>query len=369
MPPTAPTVRDGFRPTRPRTADEQPVTSTYTALSRTVRDAGLLHRTHGYYLWTLAILTLALGGIVTGFVLLGDSWFQLLMAGALGLVLTQFAFVAHEASHRQVLESGPANDRLGKFLANGAVGISYSWWMTKHTRHHANPNRVGKDPDIANDTIVFTEDGAREHRGLLALITRYQGWLFFPLLTLEGLNLHLTSIRSLLHGTREDRGARTLEIVTIVARLAAYLAVVFWALPLGLAFAFVGVQMAVFGVYMGASFAPNHKGMAILPADSRLDFLSKQVLTSRNIRGGWFMSILMGGLNFQIEHHLFPSMPRPHLIRAREIVKEHCATIGVPYTETSLLESYAIVVGYLNRVGLAARDPFDCPMYHRLRGV
>ncbi|GAB3168565.1 acyl-CoA desaturase [Myceligenerans halotolerans] len=351
-----------------------PVTSTYSALARTVRDTGLLRRARAYYLWTLGTLTLALGGIVTGFVLLGDSWFQLLLAGALGLVLTQFAFVAHEASHRQVLESGPANDRLGRTLANAVVGISYSWWMVKHTRHHANPNHEGKDPDIANDVIAFTEDGVRQHRGLKALINRYQGWLFFPLLTLEGVNLHVTAIRSLLKepgasgaGLARTRTARVQELVTIGLRLAVYVGILFWVLPVGLAFAFLAVQMAVFGVYMGASFAPNHKGMAIIPAGSRLDFLSKQVLTSRNIRGGWWMTILMGGLNFQIEHHLFPSMPRPHLARAREIVREHCGTLGIPYTETSLLRSYAIVVGYLNRVGLQARDPFDCPMFHQLR--
>jgi len=344
-----------------------PVTSTYSALSRTVRDAGLLRKTPRYYLWTLGVLTAALGGIVTGFVLLGDSWFQLLMAGALGLVLTQFSFVAHEAAHKQVFASGPVNDRVGRILANGVAGISYSWWMTKHTRHHANPNKVGKDPDIAMDTIAFTEDQAREQKGFLRFVHRYQGWLFFPLLTLEGLNLHVTSIRSLFTGSPDTLRARVQELVVIGLRLSLYLTAVFWVLPLGIAFAFVGVQMAVFGVYMGASFAPNHKGMKLVPADSKLDFLSKQVLTSRNIRGGWFMSILMGGLNYQIEHHLFPSMPRPHLHRAREIVREHCAHLGIPYTETSLIASYGIVVRYLNRVGLQARDPFDCPMFHQLR--
>lgn len=345
-----------------------PHTSSYTALSRVVRESGLLRRAYGYYLTIGAVIAVALGGAVAGFVLLGDSWFQLLVAAALGLILTQLAFLAHEAAHRQVFVSGKANDRAGRFLANAVVGISYSWWMTKHTRHHANPNHVGKDPDVANDVIVFTEDGAREHRGLLALLTRYQGWLFFPLLTLEGVNLHLTSIRSLMTGTRDDRRSRVRELVTIGVRLTAYLAVVFWWLPLGMAFAFLGVQLAVFGVYMGASFAPNHKGMAIIPEGSRLDFLSKQVLTSRNIRGGRFMSVLMGGLNHQIEHHLFPSMPRPHLARARAIVREHCTVLGMPYTETSLARSYAIVVAYLNRVGLAARDPFDCPMRRTLRG-
>ena len=141
----------------------------------------------------------------------------------------------------------------------------------------------------------------------------------------------------------------------------------FLLLPLGMAFAFLGVQLAVFGVYMGASFAPNHKGMPVIAESARLDFFSKQVRTSRNIRGGWWATWLMGGLNYQVEHHLFPSMARPHLAKARLVVRDYCESLGVPYTETSLWRSYAIVIDYLNRVGLAARDPFDCPMVQQFR--
>jgi fatty acid desaturase len=122
------------------------------------------------------------------------------------------------------------------------------------------------------------------------------------------------------------------------------------------------VQLAVFGLYMGATFAPNHKGMPVIARDAKLDFFSKQVRTSRNIAGGWWATWLMGGLNYQVEHHLFPSMPRPHLAKARRIVQEQCKRLAVPYTETSLWRSYGIVIGYLNRVGLAARDPFECPV-------
>jgi fatty acid desaturase len=332
-----------------------------------VRETGLLNRARWFYIALFAGLVVALGGAVTGFILLGDSWFQLLIAATLGIIFTQFAFLAHEASHRQVLESGPANDRFGRLLATAFVGISYSWWMTKHTRHHANPNKVGKDPDIEFDTISFTEESAAKQRGLIAWITRRQGYLFFPLLLLEGLNLHITSVRSLFGKNRIE--GRALELSLIAARVTLYVAVVFWVLPLGMAFAFLGVQLAVFGVYMGASFAPNHKGMPLIPSDTKLDFFSKQVLTSRNISGGWWASTLMGGLNYQVEHHLFPSMPRPHLARAREIVREHCRTLDVPYTETTLARSYGIVVRYLNRVGLAARDPFDCPMVQQFRRV
>ncbi|WP_200809782.1 acyl-CoA desaturase [Demequina sp. NBRC 110054] len=335
------------------------VTRSFTELASTVRETGLLRRAPVFYAVYGLALTLALGGVVTGFVILGDSWFQLLIAAGLGLVLTQVAFLGHEASHRAVLRTGPANDRLGRVLSTVVVGISHQWWMTKHTRHHANPNKRGADPDIEKDTISFVEEDAAESRGLIRWITRRQGWLFFPLLTLEGLNLHYRSIASLItHGSPRQRWT---ELPSIALHFGLYLVPVFWFLPLGMAFAFVGVQMAVFGVYMGASFAPNHKGMALVPADARLDFLSKQVLTSRNIRGGWAMNILMGGLNYQIEHHLFPNMARPHLAHAREIVREHCASLDMPYTETSLVESYGIVIAYLNRVGLAARDPFDCP--------
>jgi len=298
-------------------------------------------------------------------VLLGESWLQLLMAGALGLVLTQFAFLGHEASHRQIFTSGKANDRSGRVLAVGFAGLSYSWWMTKHTRHHGNPNRVGKDPDIARDTISFVPEDAAKQRGLMRWITRRQVWLFFPLLLLEGVNLHAKSVQSLLR--RGPVEGRAFELTLLGLRFGIYAGLLFWIFPIGMAAAFIGVQLAVFGFYMGFSFAPNHMGMPIVPADVKLDFLAKQVRTSRNIRGGFWMSVLMGGLNYQVEHHLFPNMPRPHLRAARAMVREHCRALDVPYTETNLASAYRSVLAYLDRVGLAARDPFDCPAAGNMR--
>ncbi len=337
-----------------------PLTHSFTTLAAAARDKGLQGRRRGFYVIVFAALILALAGTSAGVILLGHSWLQLLMAGALGLIFTQFAFLGHEASHRQILTSGPANDRAGRLLATLFVGISYSWWMNKHTRHHANPNQVGKDPDIEPDTISFMPETAATRTGFLAWITRRQGYLFFPLLTLEGINLHLKSIQSLI--TRSKVDGRWFELTMIGLRFAVYLGLVFWLLPFGMAAAFIGVQLAVFGIYMGASFAPNHKGMPIVPAGTKMDFFSKQVRTSRNVSGGWWATALMGGLNYQIEHHLFPSMPRPNLRAARLLVMEHCRTLDVPYTETTLIRSYGIVIEYLNRVGLSARDPFDCPL-------
>lgn len=332
-----------------------------------MKAAGLLRRARWFYALLTGCLLLALGGAATGFVLLGESWFQLLVAAALGIIFTQAAFFAHEASHRQVLASGPANDRVGRFVGVFVVGMSYQWWMSKHTRHHANPNRLGKDPDIETDVIAFTGESAQMQRGLAASITRRQGWLFYPLLLLEGANLHYQSVRSLAR-PGEVHGRR-LELGLFVLRFVLYLGAIFWMLPLGMAFAFLGVQLAVFGLYMGTSFAVNHTGMPIIPADARLDFLAKQVRTSRNISGGFWASLLLGGLNYQVEHHLFPSMARPHLARTREMVREHCRDSDIAYTEMNLLRAHVSVVRYLDRVGLAARDPFLCPLVARYRRV
>ncbi len=357
------------RSTTPRVAGAPTPISSYSALLSSVRGAGLLERSKVFYYSVFATLVVALGGAITGFVLLGHSWFQLLIAGALGIIFTQFAFLGHEASHRQVFTSGKANDRAGRALASGVVGMSYSWWMNKHTRHHANPNMVGKDPDIDVDVVSFIEQDAASARGLRAIITRHQAALFFPFLLFEGINLHVKSFGHIFGRGKVD--GRALEIALILARMAIVVGAVFWVLPLGMAFAFLGVQLAVFGVYMGASFAPNHIGMQVVPEGEKLDFLSKQVLTSRNVTGGFWMTAFMGGLNFQIEHHLFPSMARPHLRSTRKLVRQVCLAEGIPYTETSLARAHAIVLTYLHEIGLYSGKlaGFECPMAAQYRRV
>jgi fatty acid desaturase len=334
--------------------------SEFAALLTTVKEAGLLRRSKRFYGITFGIITLAMIGAWFGFAMLQGTWYLLLIAAALGIIFTQYAFITHELSHRQVFASGKLNDFSGRIMADLVVGISYSWWMSKHSRHHANPNVIDKDPDVETDFIIFQREKAVGLTGIAKFMANRQGYLFFPALLLEGLNLHIHAFKTVFSKGKVDK--RALEIVLLTVRNVGYVAVVFSFLPLGMAFAFIGVQLAIFGLYMGASFAPNHKGMPILPRDSKVDFLRRQVLTSRNIRSGHFMNHFMGGLNYQIEHHLFPNMPRPHLRRAAEIVREYCANKGIVYTEVGLLTSYGIVVRHLNEVGLGVGgDPFDCP--------
>ncbi|MEU2775807.1 acyl-CoA desaturase [Streptomyces sp. NPDC007162] len=326
--------------------------SDFARLSRRIGEAGLLDRRPGHYTVRLGLVIAALLGGWAAFLTLGDTWWQLAVAAAMALVFGQVALVAHDLAHRQVFRRRRPSETWGRLLGNLGIGMSYGWWMNKHTRHHANPNHEELDPDVAPDILVWSTDQARRSNGLARVIGAHQAFLFFPLLTLEGFNLHVSSMRALRSPSMKNR---VLEGTLLLLHLAAYLSALFLVLSPGKAVAFLAVHQGLFGVYLGCTFAPNHKGMPTFTGDERPDFLRRQVLTSRNVRGGRFTDVMLGGLNHQIEHHLFPSMPTPHLRRARVIVREYCAEIGVPYHETGLLQSYREALGHLHRVGAPLR--------------
>jgi fatty acid desaturase len=283
-------------------------------------------------------------------VAIGQSWLVLVPAVLLGVASTQVAFLGHDGGHQQIAATRTGNTVVGLLAGNLLTGLSIGWWIDKHVRHHANPNKEDHDPDIGEGVFAFTTAQAANRAGRLPrAIARNQAVLFFPLLTLEGLNLHVASVRWLFRACG-GRLRRT-ELLLLSAHMLAYLGVVLWVLSPVLAVAFVAVHQAVFGLYMGCSFAPNHKGMPILGAEQKLDYLRRQVVTSRNVRGGWFVDQLLGGLNYQVEHHLFPSMPRTHLRKAQRLVQTYCAQHRIPYTETSLFASYACALRYLHALG------------------
>ena len=353
------------RPTRPRpdgglAARDRTGTTDFAALLAEVRDAGLLAKRPRYYL-TLALVLSAIGAVaVVALVTLGPTPWQLLDAAVLGVVFAQFGFLAHEAAHRQVFESGPANDRLARLLGPAVVGIGYTWWQQDHNRHHANPNIVARDPSVEAGAFVFRAEDARGRKGPARAFLRVQGYLLPPLLLFAGVRLHVQSLHALLtaRGSRQQRW----ELVLVVARLAVLPLLVFSVLPFGLACGFLAVQLGTFGLCLGGAFVPNHVGMPVLPTRHGYDYLRKQAITSRNLTGGALMSTLTGGLSLQIEHHLFPGMARPNLLAARPLVRARCEALGIPYTEVSLTAAFARVIKHLNDVGVGRGAEFRCPV-------
>jgi fatty acid desaturase len=165
------------------------------------------------------------------------------------------------------------------------------------------------------------------------VLARYQAFLFFPLLLLEAAHPHVASAKAILRG----RGrANAIEALLLIVHVAGYATALLLVLSPLQAAAFVMVQQGLFGLYPGCAFAPNHKGMPTLTEAEELDFL-------------------LGGLNYQIEHHLFPNMPRPNLRRAQPLVRGFCRQHNLPYTEATMFGSYAEALHHLHTLGAPLR--------------
>ncbi|WP_173084787.1 fatty acid desaturase family protein [Phytohabitans rumicis] len=325
---------------------------------RQVRQAGLLERRPTFYAVciTACLLMLAAGWAV--FVLLGNSWWQVFTAAFLAFAFAQNGFLAHDAGHRQIFRSRPANDLVGWVHGNLGIGLAFGWWVDKHHRHHAHPNHEGLDPDIGGENLVYTSAQAGARRGLGRLVARHQGALFFPMLLLLAIDLRVSGVKAL---TRPGYRNRLPEALLFGLHIAAYVTVVLLVLSPVKALVFVAIHQGLLGLYLGAVFAPNHKGMPILSKQDDSDFLRRQVLTARNVRGGRLTDLLLGGLNYQIEHHLFPHMPRPSLPHAQPVIRDYCLGHGLPYAQTSLIDSYRQALAHLNTVGRGDHlgDPVD----------
>ena len=365
---------DGRRPARPSncrlfdvslieraavptsSADEAGGAHDFRALAVRVRGAGLMDRRLRYYWVKLVVTVAAFAAGWVGFFLIGASWANLGVAVFLGVMSTQIGFLGHDAGHGQIFETRRANRRLGLGIGNVLIGLSFGWWVPKHNAHHAHPNQVNRDPDIEVPAGGGAgTDGGRLPRLSRCLATR-QAELFVPLMLLRSTGLYVSGAQHLLR--RRDRAAVT-ECVLLAAHFAFYLTVVLWVLPLPEAAAFIAVHQAVFSLYLGCSFAPNHKGMPILDEDSSLGFARRQVVTARNVVGGVCTGFILGGLNYQIEHHLFPTMPRPNLARAQDLVRAFCLESGLGYCEMSPLRSYRQVLRGLKLGGSGALRPLD----------
>ncbi len=327
----------------------------YGELKQRVKEAGLLAKAPGYL---IVKMLLNFGLLAVGLVVLFTTdlwWIQVLNAAYLGFVFGQFGFIAHDAGHRQAFATPRQNDAAGLVHTTLLLGMGYGWWLDKHNAHHANPNAVDLDPDIDLPVLAFSEEDALSRRGFERWMVAHQRYTFFPLLLLQAIHLRVETVKFL---WRERTWRyRNLEWALFVAHHVIGLGLVFWALPFWTAIVFVLVQQGLFGFYLASVFAPNHKGMLLIRPEDDYDFLHKQVLTARNVKASPLTDFWYGGLNYQIEHHLFPTMGRIHLRKAQKIIRDFCVEQGIPYYETSVLQSYREILDVLHAVSAPLRRP------------
>lgn len=336
--------------------EEQPPSSAparneYAELKRLVERNGLLRPRPGYYIGKIVAnaIVLVLGLVGLRLAGLGAGWW-LADVILLSFAFVQVALLGHDVAHFQFLRAGKLNTTLGLILGNLLVGVSRAWWNDNHSAHHARPNDVGSDPNVNILFLACSPEQGRSRPRWVQWVVRHQVALLIPIFALEFFSMHQQSLD---YAIRRRPGCARAELWLIIAHYAAYFCILVIALGLPGALAFALVHHALTGVYMAMIFAPNHKGMPLASPRAAGGFLREQVLTSRNVHGNWFVDLAFGGLNYQIEHHLFPSMPRNNLSRVRPTVRAYCESLGVAYCETSLSASWREIVGHFGGVSRA----------------
>ena len=324
----------------------------FAELPRLIREQGLLDRQLRYYTLkmasTLALLMLSIALLIV----VDNFWFQIANAVFLAFVFGQIGYIGHDAGHLGVCRSVRGNRLIGYGVCL-LLGMSQSWWLTQHNQHHRSPNDLDDDPHTLIPLLAYSEEKASDMRGVVRFLAAYQAFYFIPMLTFESLALRFSSAQFLVGARRP--GAFLPELGLMAAHFALYAGLLLYALNPWQALVFALVHQGLFGLYYGLVFAPNHKGMLILDKDNPLDFVRTQVLTTRNVKPNFLVDFLYGGLNYQIEHHLFTMMPRNRLGKARPIVKEFCRQRGIPYHETGTLTSYREILSHMHEVSAVLR--------------
>ena len=328
----------------------------YASLRQEIIDAGLLERQYGYYTFKIAS-TLGLLAVSIFVLMRVDSFaIQLFNSVFLAFVFVQIAMLMHDANHQEIFNSGWKNDVVGLIAGNLMISISSSSWKNVHGRHHSAPNVIDHDPDIDIPVLAHSEDQALNKKGVAKFIVKRQAYLWFPIVSLAAFATRLNHFRQVVLKLAIDRQNikyYITEALLLFIGAMIYFGLVFNFLTFGKAVIFILTNYLLMGFYMSTVFATNHKGMPIMKEKS--DFLHMQVLTARDVRGSPVIDFWCGCLNYQIEHHLFPTMPRNNLSKAKSIVKAFCQKHGINYHESGFFQSYKEILQHIRNVSAVLR--------------
>jgi fatty acid desaturase len=270
-----------------------------------------------------------------------------------GVAIMQIGLFSHEVGHGAVTPSRRKIWALGQLTSSFLIGFAFSHWRASHAVHHNHPQREDVDPDMESAGYALNENMARRPQASARWIARMQ-----PASVLLGFFMWGFAIRvsALIHCIRHiDRKAAT-DIVLVTAHLMMWLGV-----PILLGFGVEGlvnyaVVTSLNGLYMAAVLVVPHVGTGTIPADQEMSFFERQVRFSRNYNASWLGTLLCGGLNLQVEHHLLPHVPCVRLRRARPAILEYCKQHNLPYRQTNYFSAWLEVLRFLRRMGRIAKE-------------
>ncbi len=309
---------------------------------------------------------------------LNNSAARVASALLLALFWQQAAFAGHDAGHGGVTRNTRADHALGLLLGNAASGVGAGWWQSTHNVHHVAPNSIAHDADIQH--LPFLSIHAAGLRGIFSeyhhddmacprwalRVLSAQHVLMFPLLCVARFGLLFQGVKVVLWEWRKrhtglfcapgSQAVRLAEALSLAVYYT-YFATLLCRLPCAAErLAYTALSHAAFGV-LHLQINLSHWSREVVPGrrHGEAGFVATQLGSTLNWTCHPLLDWFHGGLQFQIEHHLFPKLPRPHLRRVSPRVKALCAAHGICYHETGFLDATREVVATLRGVALQAR--------------
>jgi len=268
----------------------------------------------------------------------------------LAISQAQAGWSQHDYGHHSVFKSNKDNRNYQRFIINVIKGVNVHWWQFRHNQHHAKPNIYKKDPDITLPHLFLLGDhipklwGDKKRGNAPYQFQQFYFLLFGPM-TLLPIYFHLEVLYfSFKHRDYFDFGL----MLTCFIRFFGFF------IPI------LGGWWPAFGMYMLSRFWESFwftlvTQMSHLPMeidfDQDHDWVTGQVIASQNVTPGVFNDWFTGGLNYQIEHHLFPMMPRHNFDKVAPLVQSLCKKHNVPYTCVSLRTAISSIFWSLAKSG------------------
>jgi len=302
----------------------------FEVLRAEVKEAGLLERVPQRGMIEMAGIIIALVALYSTLTL----WNPYLLALAMTIIATRAVFVSHDILHLQYFKSKKLSFRLSYPFSAIILSNSSSWWDYKHNvNHHTYCNIIEKDEDIRALNGTFTNE---KHRGTNPFIAKYKHIIFWGAMFFMNYAFVIQSYNFVIK--RKLWG----ELALMLLHWPIIWGTMFYILPFGDALTVYLVHNALASVWLAFGFITNHLGCEVLEEKEAKDisWLELQMRGSRSLKGGWLTHWFYGGLNTQIEHHLFPKAPRFNLLKVQEITKNFAKKHNIFYFETTPLEAY-----------------------------
>ncbi|XP_066475869.1 acyl-CoA (8-3)-desaturase-like [Tiliqua scincoides] len=269
---------------------------------------------------------------------------------------SQMSWFQHDLGHLSVFTKSKWNHLVHTILMAIVKGMTASWWNNLHFQHHAKPNCFRKDPDLNMHPIVFAlgkklaaELGMQKKKFMPYNYQHKYFSIIGPVLLVPFFQLSI-----LYFSIKRKEWLELALIVTFNIRICLsyvplmgfkYFMVYYWLSRFLESVWFIWISQM------------NHIPMNI-DYDKNMDWMSTQLYATCNVDQSLFNDWFTGHLNFQIEHHLFPTMPRHNFSKVAPLVKSLCARHGMDYQCKPLLTAFRDILRSLKDSGEAWRDAY-----------